>query len=317
MPILYMKEQVIWDKEGNIADSIYMDVNRYFERCFLPKSEVIGKRASEIFPESLPEFTHFMSITLKEKKSITFPYYFKTVNTFYDVVLNCSTEPDTVDVFCMDSTELHNAQQMLSATNHKLSMALEVANIVPWKWNLKDHTILCDLNRPIVMAAMPGSISEDQLSVSDEQYFAKIIKEDRPRVIQAYRDLADGKIEKVKEEYRVLANDGTQWKIDWIEAQAAVESKDENGMPLTLVGSSLVITERKKMEDELLSAKDRAEESNRLKSAFLANMSHEIRTPLNAIIGFSNILAAAEEEQEKQEYINIIESNKTIRCCCN
>ena len=117
--------------------------------------------------------------TLKEKKSITFPYYFKTVNIFYDVVLNCSTEPDTVDVFCMDSTELHNAQQMLSATNHKLSMALEVANIVPWKWNLKDHTILCDLNRPIVMAAMPGSISEDQLSVSDEQYFAKIIKEDR------------------------------------------------------------------------------------------------------------------------------------------
>ena len=315
MPILYMKEQVIWDKEGNIADSIYMDVNRYFERCFLPKSEVIGKRASEIFPESLPEFTHFMELTLKEKKSITFPYYFKTVNIFYDVVLNCSTEPDTVDVFCMDSTELHNAQQMLSATNHKLSMALEVANIVPWKWNLKDHTILCDLNRPIVMAAMPGSISEDQLSVSDEQYFAKIIKEDRPRVIQAYRDLADGKIEKVKEEYRVLANDGTQWKIDWIEAQAAVESKDENGMPLTLVGSSLVITERKKMEDELLSAKDRAEESNRLKSAFLANMSHEIRTPLNAIVGFSSLLAYGESDLTKEdiiEFTSLIEKNSQL-----
>ena len=48
MPILYMKEQVIWDKEGNIADSIYMDVNRYFERCFLPKSEVKGP------PKSFP-----------------------------------------------------------------------------------------------------------------------------------------------------------------------------------------------------------------------------------------------------------------------
>ena len=131
-------------------------------------------------------------------------------------------------------------------------------------------------------------------------------------MIQAYRDLADGKIEKVKEEYRVLANDGTQWKIDWIEAQAAVESKDENGMPLTLVGSSLVITERKKMEDELLSAKDRAEESNRLKSAFLANMSHENTHSAKCYHRFLKHPAAAEEEQEKQEYINIIESNNTL-----
>ena len=72
-----------------------------------------------------------------------------------------------------------------------------------------------------------------------------------------------------------------------------------------IVSSALDIT-------ELLAAKEKAEEANRLKSAFLANMSHEIRTPLNAIIGFSNILAAAEEEQEKQEYINIIESNNTL-----
>ena len=77
-------------------------------------------------------------------------------------------------------------------------------------------------------------------------------------MIQAYRDLADGKIEKVKEEYRVLANDGKHWKIDWVEAQAAVETRDKNGKPLTLVGSSLIINERKTMENELLSAKDRA-----------------------------------------------------------
>lgn len=66
------------------------------------------------------------------------------------------------------------------------------------------------------------------------------------------------------------------------------------------------------MEMELTTAKDRAEESNRLKSAFLANMSHEIRTPLNAIVGFSGILASTDEEEEKREYVNIIENNNTL-----
>lgn len=66
------------------------------------------------------------------------------------------------------------------------------------------------------------------------------------------------------------------------------------------------------MEEDLITAKEKAEESNRLKSAFLANMSHEICTPLNAIVGFSSILADAEEPEEKEEYINIIENNNTL-----
>ena len=79
-----------------------------------------------------------------------------------------------------------------------------------------------------------------------------------------------------------------------------------------IIGVSWDVTETKKTEKELIAARIKAEEADRMKSSFLANMSHEIRTPLNAIIGFSNILAAAEEEQEKQEYINIIESNNTL-----
>ena len=72
-----------------------------------------------------------------------------------------------------------------------------------------------------------------------------------------------------------------------------------------IVSSALDIT-------ELLAAKEKAEEANRLKSAFLANMSHEIRTPLNAIVGFSSILSDYIQDEDTKEYIHIIEENTQL-----
>lgn len=312
MPILYMQEELIMNEEGTPIELVYRNVNAHFEKSFFRKEDVVGKKASEIFPESMPEFLHFTKMSLAENKAITFPYYFKQIDTFYDVVLKGTHHNNIVDIFCLDSTELHKAQQKLSATNNKLAMALDVANIVPWKWDLRSKTILCDINRPIELSTNDKDVNEEQLAVPDSQYFSKIFKEDRKRVEKAYDDLIEGRSDKVREEYRVINVQNNIHGIEWVEAQAAVETRDENGKPLTLVGSSLVITTRKKMEMELTTARDRAEESNRLKSAFLANMSHEIRTPLNAIVGFSGILASTDEEEEKQEYVSIIENNNTL-----
>lgn len=72
------------------------------------------------------------------------------------------------------------------------------------------------------------------------------------------------------------------------------------------------VTEMKKTERELILAKEKAEESNRLKTAFLANMSHEIRTPLNAIVGFSDLLGEIDNKEDRQEYIEIIKKNNKI-----
>lgn len=73
-----------------------------------------------------------------------------------------------------------------------------------------------------------------------------------------------------------------------------------------------LLNQQKLSEIELRKAKEKAEESDRLKSAFLANMSHEIRTPLNAIVGFSGLLAVTEEVEEREEFVNIINSNNDL-----
>ena len=103
-----------------------------------------------------------------------------------------------------------------------------------------------------------------------------------------------------------------QSRTDWLEVHAAVVESDDRGRAKALIGSLLLITERKKQEQTLVAAKEKARESDRLKSAFLANMSHEIRTPLNAIVGFSSLLLTTEDEQEKQQFVNIIENNNQL-----
>jgi PAS domain S-box-containing protein len=114
-------------------------------------------------------------------------------------------------------------------------------------------------------------------------------------------------------EYRMLHKNG---EYIWILARAEVTLNNE-GKPIRLFGSHRDITVRKKailkLEEqaiELLHAKEKAEESNRLKTEFLNNMSHEIRTPMNGIVGFSELLNNPELSQAKRSYfINIIQNS--------
>ena len=99
----------------------------------------------------------------------------------------------------------------------------------------------------------------------------------------------------------------------WFEMHAVPYGRNENGKIRKLIGLRRDITDLK-MTNELIRLRNKAEEGNRLKSAFLANMSHEIRTPLNAIVGFSNLIAMAEEPDEIGEYVR---SSRRIMSFCS
>nr|NQU92346.1 PAS domain S-box protein [Bacteroidota bacterium] len=93
--------------------------------------------------------------------------------------------------------------------------------------------------------------------------------------------------------------------------QASISSiKNDKGQIIHFLALKEDITEKKKNEEELIKAKEKAEESDRLKSAFLTNMSHEIRTPMNGILGFSDLLKEPGlSSDEQQKYIGIIEKS--------
>ena len=113
--------------------------------------------------------------------------------------------------------------------------------------------------------------------------------------------------ERIEMQETYVAATGETRIVQTLKALVPMEGRE----PL-LIGISWDITNFQNIEQELIKARIKAEQSDRLKTAFLANMSHEIRTPLNAIVGFSNLLPSAENVEEEKLYSRIINQNSEI-----
>ena len=133
--------------------------------------------------------------------------------------------------------------------------------------------------------------------------------EDRDLMLAFFSDVIAGKRTHLRNDMRIRRADG---HYTWTRVNVLVRNYSPQEGMIEMICINYDITELKETEAKLIKAKDKAEESDRLKSAFLANMSHEIRTPLNAIVGFSNLLAYAQEEGERAQYIGIVEENNEL-----
>lgn len=133
--------------------------------------------------------------------------------------------------------------------------------------------------------------------------------DDRDLILQFFEEVQKGNADKLSHKIRVFRENG---ECTWTHVNLFVRKYAPQDKVIELISINYDITDLKQIEEMLVNERDRAEASDRLKSAFLANMSHEIRTPLNAIVGFSSLLASAENVVEKELYNSLISHNNEL-----
>lgn len=195
--------------------------------------------------------------------------------------------------------EIIESYKKIKATQKELSLALNAGKLSSWNYNIKEG-LFCKFDVHI----------ENIEKRSLQSIYESIHPDDRNKFMVLLEAVAHKqKLPENRIILRVLENNATDYSYSSF-TYSAVEDEAGNVVVITFIQRD--ITEDIIYQQNLITAKNKAEEADKLKSTFLANMSHEIRTPLNAIVGFSELLTETDDAEEKFEYKQLIETNSEI-----
>ena len=204
--------------------------------------------------------------------------------------------------FRQNISKLHQLNEELEERNYKMQLTFKTVGMSYWDFDAKSKQFRA-FNDPV-----NDFHSENVITL--EEYLHAVHPED----IDMVRENINYMINRTTKEVNFKFRSKTKWDKEWqtlIVTGIPVE-RNKKGNVIRYTGIKVNNTKWEKMAQQLKELKDKAELSDRLKSAFLANMSHEIRTPLNAITGFAEVLASANTEEEKAQYQEIIKMNADL-----
>lgn len=272
------------------------------------KQDIKNKNIREVFSifhENINILDELLGRLQKDEQEVTLPpdtFIYGTINTISFLAKgyfkNVTVEKNSNYILFTFRNVVTELTQ-----EYVLNMALRRTKIFPWSYDTKCNLMTID-PRYFEHLGIPAG----DCTLTNEQFAQLVHPDDIAGVLKALTLQAQGNFIEDPVSYRLHRGDG---KWEWFEAQSTYLGQGTR-IPFRLVGVCMSTQEHKRIEEELIIARDKAQQSDKLKSVFLANMSHEIRTPLNAIVGFSNLLVDGDmafKKEEVKEFLSLINLN--------
>lgn len=204
--------------------------------------------------------------------------------------------------FRQNIPKIQQLNRELKERNYKIELSFKTVGMSYWGFDVKS----------LKFSAFNDPINDfySEKTITPEDY----LNATHPDDVVFVRKYMEHMFRGIDKDFNVKYRSKTKWDDEWqtlLVIGIQVE-RDKEGHVTRYTGITINNTKWEKMIQQLKELKEKAELSDRLKSAFLANMSHEIRTPLNAIVGFSELMVTCDDPEEKKEYINIIQSNNEL-----
>lgn len=204
--------------------------------------------------------------------------------------------------FRQNISKQHQLDEELRERNYRMELTFKTVGMSYWVFDLETKRFQA-FNDPV-------NDYNPEKEISLEDYLLVTYPDDVNAVRTYFEEMSQG----MNKEFNFQYRSRTKWDKEWqtLIITGIPAERNKKGAVTRYTGIAYNNTKWEKMANELKALKEKAELSDKIKSAFLANMSHEIRTPLNAIVGFSELLVDCEDETEKREYMDIIEFNNEL-----
>ncbi len=329
----YALHKMVYDETGKPSDYTFIEVNNAFLKStgLKYKSDIIGKTVLGIWPQTERYWIDIYGKVASTQQPVVFENYSAAMKKYFNVSAY-SNEKGFFSTSFWDITDrkmsenvqhiLYNIsnqvlrassiEQLLEMVRDELNQVFDTANFFVAMYDPEN-----DMLRQIIFKDENDSFKEWKAS---NTYSGKVVKEGKP-LLMTKQEIESEVFEKNKffkgtmpvcwlgVPLKVQDEAIGVMVIQSYNNPNAYDARSANLLEMVARELSLFI-ERRKMIDDLVIAKEKAQESDRLKSAFLANMSHEIRTPMNGILGFAQLLKNQELSGEQQKkFIGIIEKS--------